>query len=111
MRFGGRRTSSNVEQGERAGFGGGGIGGAGAGMLLSLVFSRFGIGGVVVLLLLMFLLGGNPLGLSGGGEQAVQERSAAPGQNAEQVCAASSDVRFACQVLASTEEKWAAMLP
>ena len=109
MRFGGRRTSSNVEQGERAGFGGGGFGGAGAGMLLSLVFSRFGIGGVVVLLLLMFLLGGNPLGLSGGGEQAVQEQGAGAGQSAEQVCAANADVRFACQVLASTEEKWAAM--
>ena len=107
MRFGGRRTSSNVEQGERAGFGGG-MGGAGAGMLLSLVFSRFGIGGVVVLLLLMFLLGGNPLGL-GGGQQALQDRGASSGQSAEQVCAASSDVQFACQVLASTEEKWAAM--
>jgi len=63
MRFGDRRTSDNVERGESGGFGlgGGGFGGAGAGMLLSLVFSRFGIGGVVVLLLLMFLFAGNPL--------------------------------------------------
>ena len=59
MRFGGRRSSDNVEfrEGGSGGFGGGGGGGGGA-MLLGLVFSRFGLGGVVVLLVLMFLFGG-----------------------------------------------------
>ena len=73
MRFGGRRTSSNVESqsgGGGFGLGGGGMGGGG-GMLLGLVFSRFGIGGVVVLFLIMMFIGGNPLGLSGSGDQAV----------------------------------------
>ena len=105
MRFGGRRTSSNVEGGESGGgfgLGGGGMGG-GAGMLLGLVFSRFGIGGVVVLLLIMFLFSGNPLGLSGSGEQ---EPAARTGETAEQVCARNPTVQFSCQVLASTEEKW-----
>jgi predicted metalloprotease len=109
MLFGGRRTSSNVERGERAGGfgfgGGGGMGGAGAGMLLSLVFSRFGIGGVVVLLLIMFLFSGNPFG--GGGQQAVSPQEAArSGESAEQICAENSTVQFSCQVLASTEEHW-----
>ena len=74
MRFGGRRSSDNVEfrEGGGGGFGFGGGGGGGA-MLLGLVFSRFGIGGVVVLLLVMFLFGG--LGsLTGGGQQAVSRR-------------------------------------
>ena len=104
MQFGGRRTSSNVERGERSSGFGGGMGGAGAGMLLSLVFSRFGIGGVVVLLLIMFLFSGNPLGLSGSGEQAPTRQ--AGGETAEQVCDDSSTVQFACQVLASTEDRW-----
>ena len=111
MLFGGRRTSSNVEHGERAGGfgGGGGLGGAGAGMLLSFVFSRFGIGGVVVVLLLMFLFSGNPLGLSGDGQAPVADRGPASARTAEQVCGADSVVRFSCQVLASTEEQWGAM--
>jgi uncharacterized protein len=108
MRFGGRRTSSNVESQSGGGFGlgGGGMGG-GAGMLLGLVFSRFGIGGVIVLFLIMWLIGGNPLGLSGGGQQSVspQEQS----QSAEQNCAADPRRRFLCQVLASTEDQWGAM--
>ena len=86
MRFGGRRTSDNVEfrgegGGGRFGFGGGGGGG---GMLLGLVFSRFGIIGVVVLVGLGFLLGGDPLGLmgGGGGQQAIgpARQAATPAQ-------------------------------
>ncbi len=109
MRFGGRRTSDNVERGGRSsgfGFGGGGGGmGGGAGMLLGLVFSRFGIGGVVVLLLLMFLFSGNPLGLSSSGQQAAPDRGGQT-ESAAQVCGENSVVRFSCQVLASTEERW-----
>ena len=80
MRFGGRRTSSNVERGESgSGFGGGGFGGGG-GMLLGLVFSRFGIGGVAVLLLIMFVIGGNPLGLSDSGQQNVAPQPSGAGR-------------------------------
>lgn len=111
MQFGGRRTSSNVDRGESAGGfgGGGGIGGAGAGMLLSLVFSRFGIGGVVVLLLVMFLFSGNPLGLSSESEQPATRQTAGTGASADQVCGENSTVRFSCQVLASTEDQWGQM--
>ena len=106
MLFGGRRTSSNVEQGERAGgFGGGGMGGAGAGMLLSLVFSRFGIGGVVVLLLVMFLFSGVFSG-GDGGQRAVSDQNPAAPQSAAQLCESDPTIRFSCQVLASTEDKW-----
>ena len=112
MRFGDRRTSDNVERGESGGFGfggGGGFGGAGASMLLSLVFSRFGIGGVVVLLILMFVIGGNPLGLSGGGQSGTSPQASRTGETAAQVCGENSTIRFSCQVLASTEDRWTEM--
>lgn len=109
MRFGGRRTSENVEfrEGGRRGMGlgGGGMGG-GAGMLMGLVFSRFGIGGVIVLFLIMMFLGGNPLGVSGGGNQAVSPQQRTNGQSAAQVCGADPQRQFLCQVLASSEDQW-----
>ena len=106
MRFGGRRTSDNVEsQSGGGGFGFGGGGGGGGAMLLGLVFSRFGIGGVAVLVLAMVVLGGNPLGLmdeGGGGAPSagVEARGGA-------ACSADPARRFPCQVLASTEDRWA----
>ena len=107
MQFGGRRTSSNVEQGESGGSGGGGGLGGGGGMLFGLVFSRFGIGGVIVLVLILFVLGGNPLGLSGSGEQAVSPQASTEGRkDAANVCATDPTIRFSCQVLASTEDRW-----
>jgi uncharacterized protein len=120
MRLGGRRTSSNVSRGAPArggggfGFGGGGRGGGGGGLLFALVFSRFGIGGVVVLFILMFLLGGDPLGLSGQGGQGVAPHQASRsarggGESAEAICASDPAIRFSCQVLASTEERWGEM--
>ena len=109
MWFGGRRTSENVEYRQGGGGFGFGGGGGGGGMLLGLVFSRFGLGGVVVLLLIMFVLGGNPLGLSGGGEQSVAPSGRSDGGDAQQVCAADPTRRFLCQVLASSEDQWAAM--
>jgi predicted metalloprotease len=107
MRFGGRRTSDNVEfrgegGGGRFGFGGGGGGG---GMLLGFVFSRFGILGVIVLVGLGFLLGGDPLGLGGGGGQ----QAIGPARQASTTtnCQSEPTITFACQTLASTEEQWA----
>src|SRR3954469_3780549 len=98
MRFGGRRESDNVESqagGLGGGFGGGG-GGGGAAMLLGLVFSRFGIGGVVVVIALMFFPGGNPLGLVDG------EQGGAPSANVETrgatACSADPARHFSCQV-------------
>ena len=106
MRFGDRRSSDNVEYregGRGFGFGGGG----GGGMLLGLVFSRFGILGVLLLAGVGYLVGGDPLGLMGGGGQ--QAANAPANRNAGQVCASNSTYRFACQTLASTEDQWGAM--
>jgi hypothetical protein len=108
MRFGNRRTSRNVESrsGGGGGFGGGGGLGGGGGMLLGLVFSRFGIGGVVVLFIAMMVLG-DPLGLTGGGQQAVSPSQApAPTAQGDAACATDPNKRFLCQVLASTEDHW-----
>ncbi len=116
MRFGGRRTSDNVEfrgdDGSSGGLrlGGGGIGGNMAGMLIGFVFSRFGIGGVIVVLIALFLFGGlgNLLG-GGDGQQAYRppagQQAGQPGASAGS-CEMSAEARFACQVLASTEDRW-----
>ncbi len=113
MRFDDYRTSSNVEDRGRGGgfgFGGGrGLGGAGLGMLISFVFSRFGIVGVIVVVGLMFLIGGNPLGLSGGGQQAVSPGVQQSERSPEAVCASTPERRLLCQVLASTEDQWGQM--
>ena len=111
MRLGGYRTSDNVSDQGR-GFGGGGFGGGGGclTMLIPMVLSRFGIGGVLILLLgycaLSYMGGGGGLGL-GGPETAVAPQPGSPASgNAAQVCADPAK-RFSCQVLASTEDTWA----
>jgi hypothetical protein len=110
MRFDGRRESDNVES-QAGGFGlGGGGGGGGLGLLLWFVFSRFGIVGVLILGGLMFFLGGNPLGLSsGGGDQAGAPSRGVEGRGSS-VCSADPKRHFACQVLASTEDRWTELL-
>jgi len=107
MRFGGRRSSENVEFREGGRGGGLGFGGGGdATMLLGLVFSRFGIGGVVVLLLIMFFFGGFGNILGGGGQQVVSGQ----GQNTSgRTCASEPAIQFACRTLASTEDQWTAL--
>ena len=113
MRFGNRRTSDNVEYREGGGGGGfgfgGGGGGRGGGMLLGMIFSRFGIIGVVIVAGIGFLVGGDPLGLMGGGSGVQQAQNAPANKNAGQVCASNSTYRFACQTLASTEDQWTTM--
>jgi uncharacterized protein len=111
MRFGGRRSSDNVEFREGGGGGGfgfgGGGGGGGGGMLLGLVFSRFGIGGVVVLLIVMAIFGGLGGLTGGGGQQAVGPEAGR--QASGRTCQSEPTITFACQALASTEEQWAAL--
>ena len=104
MRFDDGRLSDNVEsQSGRGGFGGGG--GGGGAMLFGLVFSRFGIGGVIVLFVAMLFLGGNPLGLMDGGTGGAPAGEGADARGAS-VCSADPARRFACQVLTSTEDRW-----
>ena len=106
MRLGDYRESDNVEQqgGGRSGLGGFGGGGGGLGLIFGLVASRFGIGGIVILVIGMMLFGFNPLSLVGGGSpQQVQTTRQAPAQ----VCDADAAHAFSCRVLASTEDTWA----
>jgi predicted metalloprotease len=112
MRFGDGRESSNwVDDGRGSGggFGGGGLGGGGLGCLLPLVASRFGLGGVVVLVIGYFLL--SSLGGLGGG-------SGTPGAGPQSQVSSSQGQgsvdpntrHFTLQVLASTEDTWSKLL-
>ncbi|CAA9513748.1 MAG: YpfJ protein, zinc metalloprotease superfamily [uncultured Sphingomonadaceae bacterium] len=112
MRLDDYRTSDNVrDQGQGAGGFGGGAGfggGGGLGLIIGLVASRFGIAGVVVV-----LLGAWMLGMFGGGGSGVVS-PAQPGvsasgatNDAATACAQGPTERFSCQVLASTEDTWA----
>ena len=139
MRLDGERESDNVEDdrgdgsggGGGFGFGGGGGGGLGGGflpMILGLVASRFGCGGIVVLGVIMLAFGGlGGLGsLMGGGgaptqqigqpADAVAQGDAPDGTRdpaAGPAAAGQEDAskRFVRQVLASTEDTWTKVLP
>ncbi|WP_293883718.1 neutral zinc metallopeptidase [Sphingomonas sp.] len=107
MRLDDESESSNFEvQGagqNRAGFGGGG--GLGIlGMIIPFVFSRFGIGGIVVLGIVALVFGMVP-GIGGGGSllapvsQTSPQQTASPGQL--------TDIqRTSLKVLGSTERRW-----
>lgn len=112
MRFGNERESTNFDDvtGQSGGgFGGGGFGGGGLGCLLPLVASRFGIGGVIVLVIGYFILsslGGINLGGSGGYAPATQQQAGTAGQsNLDPTIK-----HFSLQVLASTEDVWTSLL-
>ena len=104
MRLGGEPESSNFEDrtGQRGfGFGGGG-GGNALGCLIPLIMSRFGIGGVVVLLIGYFIL--TSLGGGGGGllPSSGPQQTAPAGQST-----LSPETRsFLTRVLGSTEQTW-----
>ena len=112
MRFGDERESTNfTDDTGRGGFGlgGGGFGGGGLGCLLPLVASRFGLGGVVVLVIGYFLLsslGGLNTGGGTGGLMPGQQASAPAGQGNLDP----TTKHFTLQVLASTEDTWTKLL-
>ena len=94
MRFGDGPESSNFE--DRTGSDGGLNLGGGLGMILPLVASRFGIVGILVLVLgycALTQLGGGGMGGGGGGEPG---KSTLPQEQR----------RFLTQVLGSTEQVW-----
>jgi uncharacterized protein len=106
MRLDDYRTSDNVGDQRGQSFGGGGFGG-GFGLLLGLVASRFGIGGIIVFIIGAMLLGFNPLGGGGSGVVSQGPQSSIGGRSASEACAVDPQSRFACQVLANTEDTWA----
>ena len=97
------------------GFGGGGGGGGLLFGLLPLIGSRFGCGGIVVVLLLMAVFGGglgSLGGLVGGGSPTgqVASRSAPAGQgNATQICNADPARKAACNAFSSAQKTWAGL--
>ncbi|AOH83075.1 zinc metalloprotease [Sphingomonas panacis] len=106
----------NVEdqrgQGGGLGFGGGGGGGMLLG-LLPMVFSRFGCGGVVVLLIALVVFGG--LGNLGGGSgvrtSAPTEQTAGAGRgtDAKSSCTIDAASKVACNAFSSADKTWAAI--
>ena len=104
------------QRGQGGGFGfGGGGGGGGGGLLfglLPLIASRFGCGGIVVLLLVLALFGGlgNIGSMLGGGSGVGQIGSGAPavssGQAVTQACSKDASSRAACNAFASAQRTW-----
>jgi predicted metalloprotease len=85
------------------------MGGGGLGCLIPLIASRFGIGGVVVLVIGYFLLSSlGGLGGSGGGGSLVpsSQQNASAGQSTLDP----NEARFMRQVLGSTEDVWNQLL-
>src|SRR5690348_13539693 len=111
MRLGDERESGNFidDTGRSSGFGGGGFGGGGLGCLLPLIASRFGIGGVIVLVIGYFLLSSlGGLNSSGGGGLIPGQQASAP---AGQSSLDPNIKHFTLQVLASTEDTWTKLQP
>src|SRR6476660_4414133 len=109
MRFGDQRESTNfTDDTGRGGMGfGGGGGGNPLGCLIPLVASRFGIGGVIVLVIGYFLLSSlGGLGGGGGGLAPTSQRSSPAGQSTLDPAIK----RFSLQILGSTEDTWTRLL-
>jgi len=104
MRLDDVRESENVE--DRRGAGGGGFGGFGGGRMV--VPGGLGIGGVIVLVLLSWVFGINPLSLlttddTGGGDSVTTGPTGAPAAN-------DTAAVFASKILADTEDTWTEIL-
>ncbi|TPG54768.1 KPN_02809 family neutral zinc metallopeptidase [Sphingomonas glacialis] len=100
-----------------SGFGGFGGGGGGGGLLLGLlpmVFSRFGCGGVAILLAVLFFFGGG-LGMLGGGgtsqRSAPTEQVGQPssGKSVTASCTADAASKVACNAFSSADKTWASI--
>lgn len=113
MRLDDYRSSDNVEDERGEDFSGGNNGGGGGFNLISgllgFVVGRFGIGGVIVLVIICFIFKINPLGFMGGGSST--QPAMAPHQvhsvrSAQQACQLNAASLFSCRVLASTEDTW-----
>ncbi|MBX9885431.1 MAG: zinc metallopeptidase [Novosphingobium sp.] len=105
------------QRGRSGGFGGFG-GGGGGGMLLGLlpfVFSRFGCGGVAVVLAIVFFMGGGLPLLSGGGQAPTSQIGQAPpartngGTAAQTACTVDDASKAACNAFSSADKTWAAL--
>ena len=102
------------DQGNRGGgFGGGGGGGGLLFGLLPLIGSRFGCGGIVVVLLLFAVFGGlGNLGSmigGGGGGTSVTRSAPADGGSATEICRSDPAKKAACDAFSSAQKTWSAV--
>lgn len=108
MRLDDQRESSNFEidsgRGGGMGFGGGGFGGGGLGLIFSLVASRFGIVGIIILALGYCALQSFGGGLGGGGVMPQATQSAGGGSPSGVIDPTTE--HFTNKVLGSTEDTW-----
>jgi predicted metalloprotease len=96
----------------RGGFGGGGGGGGLLLGLLPLIGSRFGCGGIVVVLLLLAVFGGlGNIGsmLGGGRAPTSQTQGRSGGGSVQQICDASPERRTTCQAFSNADNTWQAI--
>jgi len=113
----------NINVEDQRGQGGGGFGGFGGGGggglifgLLPLVFSRFGCGGVAVLLAVLFFFGGGlgMLGGGGGGGQlsapSAQVGQQQAGTDTASSCRLNAQSLAACNAFSSADKTWAKLL-
>ncbi len=99
---------NDINVGEARG-GGGGLSGGGGLLfgLLPLIGSRFGCGGIVVVLIIMAVLGMNPLNMIGGGQQSAPvTQSPSAGNDVRQVCDATPERRDTCRAFSNAENTW-----
>ena len=103
----------NVEDQRGQSFGGGGGGGGLLFGLLPLIGSRFGCGGIVVVLLLMAVFGGlgNLGGMlgGGGGGQVSAPASRSAGTDTTSSCTLTPESRAACNAFSSADKTWQAL--
>ncbi|MEO5866859.1 MAG: neutral zinc metallopeptidase [Sphingomonas sp.] len=101
----------NVEdqRGQGGGFGGGGGGGGLLFGLIPLVFSRFGCGGVAVLLAAFALFGGGLNLFHGAGSQvgAPTAQVGRSGSDARSSCGVDAESKAACNAFSSADKTWA----
>ena len=100
----------NVEDQRGQSFGGGGGGGLLFG-LLPLIGSRFGCGGIIVVLLLFAVFGGlgNLGGMLGGGSQVSAPTERRAGNDVASSCTLDAQSKAACNAFQSAENSWEAL--
>ena len=103
----------NVEDQRGSGGGGGGFGGGGGGLLMGLlpmIGSRFGCGGIVVVLILMAVFGGmgGLGGLLGGGQTSAPTTQSGPrsGTDTKSSCSLNAESKAACNAFSSADKTW-----
>ncbi|WP_336959106.1 neutral zinc metallopeptidase [Sphingobium aquiterrae] len=110
MRLDDEQESTNFEvqdgrSGGGMGFGGGGGGGM-LGLLLPLIGSRFGCAGIAIVLVIMVVMGINPLSLIGGMQQGGAPTSQTQVQGSKDPKQLTDIQHWSLKVLGSTERVW-----